>query len=119
MCRAQPSYKKEDKKLDKVSEKDKDLSKKQEAKSGKSGSVSSNSGQESLKKDDRKHGSRFILLISNLLNLVDLMRMLMSVLCFLFVSRDKEPRQDGGGRSCQSRFKFWETKTFQKGKVFW
>ncbi|XP_026233902.1 SAFB-like transcription modulator isoform X2 [Anabas testudineus] len=54
--KAQPSYKKEDKKLDKVSEKDKDLSKKQEAKSGKSGSVSSNSGQESLKKDDRKHG---------------------------------------------------------------
>ncbi|XP_019126051.2 SAFB-like transcription modulator [Larimichthys crocea] len=51
-----PSYKKEDKKLDKASEKDKDLSKKQEAKSGKSDSVSSNSGQDSSKKDDRKHG---------------------------------------------------------------
>ncbi|KAI3377897.1 hypothetical protein L3Q82_009023 [Scortum barcoo] len=54
--KAQPSYKKEDKKLDKLSEKDKDLSKKPEVKSGKSGSVSSNSGQESSKKDDRKHG---------------------------------------------------------------
>ncbi|XP_076584023.1 SAFB-like transcription modulator isoform X2 [Chaetodon auriga] len=51
-----PSHKKEDKKLEKLSEKDKDLSKKQEAKSGKSESVSSNSGQDSLKKDDRKHG---------------------------------------------------------------
>uniref|UniRef100_A0A8C3AXT1 SAFB-like, transcription modulator n=1 Tax=Cyclopterus lumpus TaxID=8103 RepID=A0A8C3AXT1_CYCLU len=51
-----PSYKKEDKKLDKLSEKDKDLSKKQEVRSGKSESVSSNSGQDSLKKDDRKHG---------------------------------------------------------------
>ncbi|XP_034413754.1 SAFB-like transcription modulator isoform X1 [Cyclopterus lumpus] len=54
--KAQPSYKKEDKKLDKLSEKDKDLSKKQEVRSGKSESVSSNSGQDSLKKDDRKHG---------------------------------------------------------------
>ena len=54
--RAQPPYKKEDKKSDKLSEKDKDLSKKQEAKSGKSDSVSSNSGPDSLKKDDRKHG---------------------------------------------------------------
>nr|XP_020461314.1 SAFB-like transcription modulator [Monopterus albus] len=54
--KAQPSYKKEDKKLDKLSEKDKDSSKKQEAKSGKSESASSNSGQDSLKKDDRKHG---------------------------------------------------------------
>ncbi|XP_070781783.1 SAFB-like transcription modulator isoform X2 [Enoplosus armatus] len=54
--KAQPSYKKEDKKLDKLSEKDKDLSKKQEARSGKSDSVSSNSGQDSSKKDDRKHG---------------------------------------------------------------
>nr|XP_046242591.1 SAFB-like transcription modulator [Scatophagus argus] len=51
-----PSYKKEDKKLDKLSEKDKDLSKKQDARSGKSESVSSNSGQDSSKKDDRKHG---------------------------------------------------------------
>ncbi|XP_040899513.1 SAFB-like transcription modulator isoform X2 [Toxotes jaculatrix] len=55
--KAQPLYKKEDKKSDKLTEKDnKDLSKKQEAKSGKSESVSSNSGQDSLKKDDRKHG---------------------------------------------------------------
>ncbi|XP_029354799.1 SAFB-like transcription modulator isoform X2 [Echeneis naucrates] len=54
--KAQQSYKKEDKKTDKLSEKDKDLSKKQEAKSGKSDSVSSNLGQDSLKKDDRKHG---------------------------------------------------------------
>ncbi|XP_073320224.1 SAFB-like transcription modulator [Pagrus major] len=51
-----PSYKKEDKKLDKLSEKDKDLSKKQDPKGGKSESVSSNSGQDSSKKDDRKHG---------------------------------------------------------------
>ncbi|KAM6950848.1 SAFB-like transcription modulator isoform 3-T3 [Lycodopsis pacificus] len=50
------SYKKEDKKFDKLSEKDKDLSKKQDARSGKSESVSSNLGQDSLKKDDRKHG---------------------------------------------------------------
>ncbi|XP_070691365.1 SAFB-like transcription modulator [Pempheris klunzingeri] len=54
--KAQPSYKKDDKKLDKLSEKDKDLSKKQDVKSGKSESVSSNSGQDSSKKDDRKHG---------------------------------------------------------------
>ncbi|KAK2854054.1 hypothetical protein Q5P01_006715 [Channa striata] len=54
--KAQPSHKKEDKKSDKVSEKDKDLSKQQEPKSGKSGSVSSTSGQDSSKKDDRKHG---------------------------------------------------------------
>jgi len=53
--RAQPSFKKEEKKFDKLSEKDKDLSKKQEAKSGRSESVSSNSGQESLKKDERRH----------------------------------------------------------------
>ncbi|XP_030575543.1 SAFB-like transcription modulator [Archocentrus centrarchus] len=52
----QASYKKEDKKVDKLSEKDKDVSKKQEARSGKSGSVSSSSGHESAKKDDRKHG---------------------------------------------------------------
>uniref|UniRef100_A0A3P8T0H9 SAFB-like, transcription modulator n=1 Tax=Amphiprion percula TaxID=161767 RepID=A0A3P8T0H9_AMPPE len=54
--KAQPTYKKEDKKFDKNSEKDKDLSKKQEPKTGKSESVSSNSGQDSFKKDDRKHG---------------------------------------------------------------
>lgn len=54
--KAQPSYKKEDKKSDKLSDKDKDLSKKQEARSGKSDSVSSNLGQDSFKKDDRKHG---------------------------------------------------------------
>ncbi|XP_068586381.1 SAFB-like transcription modulator isoform X2 [Cebidichthys violaceus] len=54
--KAPPSYKKEDKKFDKLSEKDKDLSKKQDARSGKSESVSSNLGQDSLKKDDRKHG---------------------------------------------------------------
>uniref|UniRef100_A0A8D3D8D4 SAFB-like, transcription modulator n=1 Tax=Scophthalmus maximus TaxID=52904 RepID=A0A8D3D8D4_SCOMX len=46
--KAQPSYKKEEKKSDKLSEKDKDLSKKQE--------VSSNLGQDCSKKDDRKHG---------------------------------------------------------------
>ncbi|XP_074521748.1 SAFB-like transcription modulator isoform X2 [Halichoeres trimaculatus] len=51
--KAQTSSKKEDKKLDKLSEKD--SGKKQEAKSGKSGSVSSNSGPDSSKKDDRKH----------------------------------------------------------------
>ncbi|XP_028257423.1 SAFB-like transcription modulator [Parambassis ranga] len=54
--KAQPSYKKEDKKSDKPSEKDKDLSTKQEGRSGRSESVSSNSGQDSLKRDDRKHG---------------------------------------------------------------
>ncbi|XP_077940948.1 SAFB-like transcription modulator isoform X1 [Gasterosteus aculeatus] len=54
--KAQPSYKKEDKKLDKLPEKDKDLSKKQDARSGKSESVSSNSGQDSFKRDDRKYG---------------------------------------------------------------
>uniref|UniRef100_UPI0037E77083 SAFB-like transcription modulator n=1 Tax=Semicossyphus pulcher TaxID=241346 RepID=UPI0037E77083 len=54
--KAQPSYKNEDKKSDKLSEKDKDLSKKQEARGGKSDSVSSNSGPDSSKKDDRKHG---------------------------------------------------------------
>uniref|UniRef100_A0A7N8YJG5 SAFB-like, transcription modulator n=1 Tax=Mastacembelus armatus TaxID=205130 RepID=A0A7N8YJG5_9TELE len=54
--KAQLSYKKEDKKTDKLLEKDKDSFKKQEAKSGKSDSVSSNSGLDSAKKDDRKHG---------------------------------------------------------------
>ncbi|KAL6113117.1 sltm [Pungitius sinensis] len=54
--KAQPSYKKEDKKLDKLPEKDKDLSKKQDARSGKSDSVSSNVGQDSFKRDDRKYG---------------------------------------------------------------
>ncbi|XP_037612099.1 SAFB-like transcription modulator isoform X1 [Sebastes umbrosus] len=54
--KAQPSYKKEEKKVDKVSEKDKDLSKKQEVRGGKSESGSSNSGQDLLKKDDRKYG---------------------------------------------------------------
>ncbi|XP_058484542.1 SAFB-like transcription modulator isoform X2 [Solea solea] len=49
--KAQPSHKKEDKKSDKLSDKDKDLSKKQEGKAG-----SSNLGQDSSKKDDRKHG---------------------------------------------------------------
>uniref|UniRef100_A0A669BZT1 SAFB-like, transcription modulator n=1 Tax=Oreochromis niloticus TaxID=8128 RepID=A0A669BZT1_ORENI len=52
----QAAYKKEDKKVDKLSEKDKDVSKKQEARSGKSSSVSSGSGHEGAKKDDRKHG---------------------------------------------------------------
>uniref|UniRef100_A0A3Q4H9H0 SAFB-like, transcription modulator n=1 Tax=Neolamprologus brichardi TaxID=32507 RepID=A0A3Q4H9H0_NEOBR len=52
----QASYKKEDKKVDKLSEKDKDVSKKQDARSGKSSSVSSGSGHEGAKKDDRKHG---------------------------------------------------------------
>ncbi|XP_034535839.1 SAFB-like transcription modulator [Notolabrus celidotus] len=51
--KAQTSFKKEDKKLDKLPEKD--SCKKQEAKSGKSDSVSSNSGPDSAKKDDRKH----------------------------------------------------------------
>ncbi|KAM7406143.1 hypothetical protein PAMP_000541 [Pampus punctatissimus] len=51
--KVQPSYKKEDKKLDKLPEKERE---KQDAKSGKSESVSSNSGQGSSKKDDRKHG---------------------------------------------------------------
>lgn len=55
--RPQASYKKEDKKVDKLSEKDKDVSKKQEAR--KSSSVSSGSGHEGAKKDDRKHGRRF------------------------------------------------------------
>ncbi|XP_029317117.1 SAFB-like transcription modulator isoform X2 [Cottoperca gobio] len=54
--KVQPPYKKEDKKLDKQSEKDKDLSKKMDGRSGKSDSVSSNMGQDSSKKDDRKHG---------------------------------------------------------------
>ncbi|XP_063331940.1 SAFB-like transcription modulator isoform X2 [Pelmatolapia mariae] len=45
----QASYKKEDKKADKLSEKDKDISKKQEARSGKSSSVSSGSGHEGAK----------------------------------------------------------------------
>ncbi|CAG5855762.1 unnamed protein product [Menidia menidia] len=53
--KAQPSYKKEEKKFDKLSEKDKDLSKKQEVNSGRSESVSSNSGAESVNKDERKH----------------------------------------------------------------
>ncbi|RVE74562.1 hypothetical protein OJAV_G00023100 [Oryzias javanicus] len=50
------SSKKVEKKPEKSLEKDKDLSKKQEARSGRSESVSSNSDQDSLKKDDRKHG---------------------------------------------------------------
>ncbi|KAM3876690.1 SAFB-like transcription modulator [Diretmus argenteus] len=54
--KAPPSFKKEDKKLDKPSEKDKDSSKKQESKSGKSDAVSSSSGQDGSKKDDKKHG---------------------------------------------------------------
>ncbi|XP_039866874.1 SAFB-like transcription modulator isoform X2 [Simochromis diagramma] len=45
----QASYKKEDKKVDKLSEKDKDVSKKQDARSGKSSSVSSGSGHEGAK----------------------------------------------------------------------
>ncbi|KAM8894626.1 SAFB-like transcription modulator isoform 2-T2 [Spinachia spinachia] len=53
--KGQPSYKKEDKKFDKPPEKDKD-SKKQDARSGKSDSVSSNTGQDSFKRDDRKYG---------------------------------------------------------------
>lgn len=59
--RLQPSYKKEDKKSDKISEKDKDFSKKQETKSGKSESVSSNKGPDPFKKDERKHGRRSFL----------------------------------------------------------
>ncbi|KAM3625663.1 uncharacterized protein V6R79_015589 [Siganus canaliculatus] len=51
-----PPHKKEDKKLDKLSEKDKDLSKKLEAKSGKSESSSPTSGLDSSKKDEQKHG---------------------------------------------------------------
>uniref|UniRef100_A0A672GLX2 SAFB-like, transcription modulator n=1 Tax=Salarias fasciatus TaxID=181472 RepID=A0A672GLX2_SALFA len=54
--KAPASHKKEDKKL---SEKDKDLSKKPEARSGKSCSLSPSSGPDSAKKDDRKHGRRF------------------------------------------------------------
>ncbi|XP_041669644.1 SAFB-like transcription modulator isoform X2 [Cheilinus undulatus] len=54
--KAQTSSKKEDKRSDKLSDKDKDLSKKQDGKTGKSDSVSSNSGPDSAKKDDRKHG---------------------------------------------------------------
>lgn len=53
-CRTSPSYKKEDKKLDKPSNKDKDLGgKKQEAKGAKAESVSSE--PESSMKDERKH----------------------------------------------------------------
>ncbi|XP_076011771.1 SAFB-like transcription modulator [Genypterus blacodes] len=54
--KAQPSHKKEDKKSDKMSEKDKDLAKKLESKSGKTEPASSASGQDSSKKDDKKHG---------------------------------------------------------------
>ncbi|XP_061599522.1 SAFB-like transcription modulator isoform X2 [Cololabis saira] len=54
--KTQLSHKKEEKKSDKMLEKDKDLSKNLEAKSGKSDSVSSGSEQESSKRDDRKHG---------------------------------------------------------------
>ncbi|KAM6943016.1 SAFB-like transcription modulator isoform 2-T2 [Xenentodon cancila] len=54
--KTQPSHKKEERKSDKMSEKDKDLTKKLEAKGRKSESVSSNSEQESSKRDDRKHG---------------------------------------------------------------
>ncbi|KAF7665333.1 hypothetical protein LDENG_00146720 [Lucifuga dentata] len=53
--KVQPSHKKDDKKSDKLSEKDKDLSKKQEFKSGKSEAASSAAGQDSSKKDDKKH----------------------------------------------------------------
>uniref|UniRef100_A0A8C7ZV78 SAFB-like, transcription modulator n=1 Tax=Oryzias sinensis TaxID=183150 RepID=A0A8C7ZV78_9TELE len=56
--KAQSSNKKAEKKPEKSLEKDKDLSKKQEARSGRSESVSSNSDQDSLKKDDRKHGRK-------------------------------------------------------------
>lgn len=59
LIRAQTSSKKVEKKPEKSLEKDKDLSKKQEARSGRSESVSSNSDQDSLKKDDRKHGRKF------------------------------------------------------------
>ena len=55
--RTLPSYKKEDKKLDKLSEKDKEISKKQEPKSGKSDSVSS--GPDTTVKDEKKHGGMF------------------------------------------------------------
>uniref|UniRef100_A0A1A7Z563 SAFB-like, transcription modulator n=1 Tax=Iconisemion striatum TaxID=60296 RepID=A0A1A7Z563_9TELE len=51
-----PSYKKEEKKSEKQSEKGKDLFKNQESRSKKSGSVSSNSGLDSAKKDDKKRG---------------------------------------------------------------
>lgn len=54
--KAQPSYKKEDKKLEKSS--DKDVSKKPEAKSGKSEAMTSNFGQDPSKKDDRKYGRK-------------------------------------------------------------
>lgn len=56
--KAQPSYKKEDKKLEKSLDKDKDVSKKPEAKSGKSEAMTSNFGQDLSKKDDRKHGRK-------------------------------------------------------------
>lgn len=56
--RTQPSYKKEDKKL---ADKDKDVSKKPEAKGGKSvDGATSNSSQDSTKRDDKKHSSKFI-----------------------------------------------------------
>ncbi|XP_034046022.1 SAFB-like transcription modulator isoform X2 [Thalassophryne amazonica] len=54
--KSQPSHKKDDKKSDKLSERDNESPKKQETKSGKSEPISSTSGQDSLKKDDRKHG---------------------------------------------------------------
>uniref|UniRef100_A0A673AXT1 SAFB-like, transcription modulator n=1 Tax=Sphaeramia orbicularis TaxID=375764 RepID=A0A673AXT1_9TELE len=54
--KALPSYKKEDKKLEKSL--DKDVSKKPEAKSGKSEAMTSNFGQDPSKKDDRKYGRK-------------------------------------------------------------
>ncbi|XP_013883004.1 SAFB-like transcription modulator isoform X2 [Austrofundulus limnaeus] len=52
--KAQASHKKEEKKSDKQSEKEKDPSKTQEARNKKSDSVSSNTGPDSAKKEDKK-----------------------------------------------------------------
>lgn len=58
-CRTSPSFKKEDKKTDKPSNKDKDLGKKQEAKGAKAESVSSE--PDSSMKDERKHWRKCVL----------------------------------------------------------
>lgn len=113
-CRTSPSYKKEDKKLDKPSNKDKDLGKKQEAKGAKTESGSSE--PESSTKDERKHWRKcFFCLFFSLSHLPAVK----SFNSFSPSSRTQEPRQDGNGEFQERRSQLFQTQTFQKGTIFW
>lgn len=112
--RTAQSHKKEDKHV----EKDKDLSKKQENKSGKSESLSP-PGANSPMKDDRKHGRRFNSFLSPLdcpVELINIHLPFLSVFVFLSVGA-KSPGQMVG-QSNMKKDSFFKQRPFRRGRYF-